>query len=182
MVSLMTLSTAPTRSRYLTTTETAKLVRAALREAFPDGRFSVRSSYYSGGSSIHVSYVDGPSREKVDAVVDRFSGRGFDGSIDLSYYIDAYVLDGKVVGTKTSGTQGSLGYVPAHDDAVPGAELVSLGGGYLSVTREFSPDAAARRDAFIRERYDVTEAHYAPPGAYRTADEVLGDLPFGSPK
>ena len=40
--------------RYLTCAETAKLARAALKQAFPGVRFSVRSDTYAGGASIHV--------------------------------------------------------------------------------------------------------------------------------
>ncbi len=169
------------RARYLSSTDTARLVRAALRDAFPDGRFSVRTSYYSGGSSIRVRYVDGPPTDKVRAIVDSFSGRGFDGSIDLAYSIDAYIdADNRVLGTRTTGTAGSGGYVPAHDDGpILGTDLVSLGGGYLFVDRILSPDADARRDAWIRNRYGVDVAHHAPLGAYDHADAAIGDLPFG---
>ena len=37
---------------YLTCAETAKLVRSALKAAFPGVKFSVCSSTYSGGASI----------------------------------------------------------------------------------------------------------------------------------
>ena len=42
-------------TRYLTCAETAKLVRKALKEAFPDVKFSVRSNVYSGGASLSVN-------------------------------------------------------------------------------------------------------------------------------
>jgi len=42
--------------KYLTCAETAQLVRAALREAFPEVRFSVRSKVYAGGASINITY------------------------------------------------------------------------------------------------------------------------------
>ncbi|WP_338423309.1 LPD29 domain-containing protein, partial [Xylella fastidiosa] len=47
-------------TKYLTCAETAKLVRKALKESFPDIKFSVKSSNYSGGASIRVSWIDGP--------------------------------------------------------------------------------------------------------------------------
>lgn len=165
---------------HLSTKDAAKAIRVALRDAFPDGRFSVRIDSFSGGSSIDVRYTDGPAKEKVDAIVGAFGGRGFDGSIDLGYSISYYVdAAGKIIGSKTEGTAGSGGYVPAHDDAPADAvRLVSVSGAWINVTRSFSPDASARRDAFIRSRYGVDHAYMAPPGAYRTADEALGDLAF----
>jgi hypothetical protein len=161
--------------KYLTTAETASLVRAALKDSFPGVKFSVRSHVYSGGSSIRVSYDgvagykpidacycrDGgptldprdppnnrcakcgyvgraeyvykpgmPSYEAVDAVVGRYHGAGFDGMVDLEYPITAYVKDGRVVGSKSPGSYGS---VPAWDDAPEGAEAVHFGAKYLYV-------------------------------------------------
>ena len=69
-------------AQYFSCAETAKLVRAALKESFPGVKFSVRSSVYSGGASINVSYVDGPEYGQVKAVVGMFEGRYFDGMTD----------------------------------------------------------------------------------------------------
>lgn len=69
-------------AQYLSCAETAKLVRAALKESFPGVKFSVRSSVYSGGASINVNYVDGPNYEQVKAVVSVFEGSYFDGMTD----------------------------------------------------------------------------------------------------
>ena len=47
---------------YLRCAETAKLLlRAALKEAFPEVAFSVRSRTYAGGASIDVTWRDGPT-------------------------------------------------------------------------------------------------------------------------
>lgn len=69
--------------RYITATEVAKLLRGALKAEFPGIKFSVRSSYYSGGSSIDVSYSDGPVQSAVQTVCDRYRGADFDGMQDL---------------------------------------------------------------------------------------------------
>lgn len=69
--------------RYLSCAETAKLVRAALKQAFPGQKFSVRSRTYAGGASIDVSWTDGPQSADVDVLVTRYAGAGFDGMIDL---------------------------------------------------------------------------------------------------
>ena len=81
---------------YLSCADTAKLVRAALKETFPGVKFSVRSSVYSGGASIDVSYTDGPSASQVEAVAKAFQGAYFDGMTD--YKGSNYnTLDGQAV-------------------------------------------------------------------------------------
>lgn len=69
-------------AQYLSCAQTAKLVRAALKEAFPGVKFSVRSSVYSGGASIDVGYTDGPDAAQVKGVVNAFQGAYFDGMTD----------------------------------------------------------------------------------------------------
>ena len=71
---------------YLSCAETAKLVRAALKESFPNIKFSVRSSNYSGGASINISYQDGPIYKAVKNVVAMFEGAYFDGMTDYQGY------------------------------------------------------------------------------------------------
>jgi len=81
---------------YLSCSETAKLIRQALKESFPGIKFSVKSSVYSGGASINVSYTDGPTYDQVKAVVGIFEGSYFDGMTD--YKGSCYgSLDGKEV-------------------------------------------------------------------------------------
>lgn len=69
-------------AKYLTCAETAKLVRAALKEAFPGVKFSVRSSVYAGGASINIAYTDGPSASQVEGIAKAFQGAYFDGMTD----------------------------------------------------------------------------------------------------
>jgi len=71
---------------YLTCAETARLLRQALRAAFPDVRFRVRSKTYSGGASITVSWIDGPVPAAVERIARRFEGAEFDGMHDLKTY------------------------------------------------------------------------------------------------
>jgi len=68
--------------QYLSCADTAKLVRAALKESFPGVKFSVRSSVYSGGASINVGWVDGPNADQVKGIVSAFEGSYFDGMTD----------------------------------------------------------------------------------------------------
>lgn len=69
-------------AKYLTCAETAKLIRAALKEAFPGVKFSVRSDVYSGGASIRINYTNGPSAKQVEGIAQAFQGAYFDGMTD----------------------------------------------------------------------------------------------------
>lgn len=70
-------------TKFISCAETAKLIRKALKEAFPGVKFSVRSDVYSGGASVRVRWTDGPNEKQVEAVAHVFKGSYFDGSIDL---------------------------------------------------------------------------------------------------
>lgn len=81
---------------YLSCAETAKLLRQALKESFPDVKFSVRSSTYSGGASIRVCWTDGPTTQAVESVSETFSGAYFDGMIDYKG-CRYHMLDGEAI-------------------------------------------------------------------------------------
>lgn len=82
--------------KYINTNDCAKLIRQSLKEAFPGVKFSVRSSKYSGGSSISVRWEDGPTNKMVDSIASTFKGSYFDGSID--YHGSTYaMIDGEQV-------------------------------------------------------------------------------------
>lgn len=115
-----------TSTRYLSTAETAKLMRKALQKAFPDlpkSFFSVRSSVYSGGSSIRVSWTDGPSTKLVDEVVWPFKSTSFDGMTDSTIYIPTEL-------------------------ELPDGTKARSGAGYVFTSRELSPKA----DAVLAEK------------------------------
>ena len=80
---------------YETAADTAKKIRAALKATFPGVKFSVRSSRFSGGSSVDVSWTDGPTSSDVDTVLDHFQSGHFDGMQDM--YVDgAYEWEGQL--------------------------------------------------------------------------------------
>jgi hypothetical protein len=83
-------------TKYISTTGTAKLIRKALKESFPGVKFSVRSDVYSGGSSINVSWTDGPTSKMVEAVAKTFQGAYFDGMQDYKGSTFA-MIDGEQV-------------------------------------------------------------------------------------
>ena len=83
-------------ARYLNTKEVAVLVRKVLKEAFPGIKFSVRQDRYAGGSSVNVSWTDGPLMGEVDRHVRLFQGSKFDGMTDSRDYHDT-VFEGELV-------------------------------------------------------------------------------------
>lgn len=117
--------------RYLSCAETAKLVRQALKEAFPKTKFSVRSNNYSGGASIDVTWTDGPFTQAVESVAKRFEGATFDGMIDLKSYHSSYI-----------GTE-------------QGLEEVRFGADFVFCRRIHSETLTKRAEAYITFRQKI---------------------------
>lgn len=72
-------------TRYITTKETATLVRQALKAAFPGTKFSVRMGTGTGSSWLSVSWSDGPTDAQVTPLVDRYAGSVWNANNDDSY-------------------------------------------------------------------------------------------------
>lgn len=179
-------------SRYISTTETAKLIRKALKAAFPGQKFSVRSSSYAGGSSIRVNWTDGPTKRQVEAICGNFEGKGFDGMIDMQYYYSHWLMpDGSVTIAHTSGTEGSRGNVPAINNPAPHpkAELVQFGNSFLFCDRDVSeafieriksdfaritPDQRAK--LFFKLEADRGLSPYQRPDSWSFEDPTLPDF------
>ncbi|MFH1016359.1 MAG: LPD29 domain-containing protein, partial [Chloroflexota bacterium] len=127
-------------TKYLSCAETAKLLRTALKKAFPGTKFSVRSDVYAGGASIDVSWVLGPTTKEVDAIGGQFASADFDGSIDLQTHWDHWLLpDGSTIVKHGPGTEGSMGYIPAITNPMPeGAVPVSFGSHYVQCARRYA--------------------------------------------
>lgn len=68
---------------YISVTDTAKIVRQELKKHFPGVQFSVRSSSYSMGASIDISWTDGPITKAVEAITGQFEGSSFDSMQDM---------------------------------------------------------------------------------------------------
>ena len=84
-------------TKHIATTEVAKILRKTLKKAYPETKFSVRSSTYTGGSSIRISWTDGPTSEDVKAKTNYFQGADFDGMQDLKTYRGAREWQGEPV-------------------------------------------------------------------------------------
>jgi hypothetical protein len=83
-------------SSHISRVETSKIVKKALKDAFPTVKFSVRSECYSGGASMNVNWTDGPSTYVVKQITDKFEGATFDGMQDLKEYHES-VYHGETV-------------------------------------------------------------------------------------
>lgn len=121
---------------YLSCAETAKLVRGALKRAFPHARFSVRSHVYAGGASIDVRYSGGPCNRFVERVAKQYQGSDFDGMVDLKTPNRHYLLpDGSALPSSfhRDGTSRAVGVVQGLPD---GARLVRFGADFIFVHRE----------------------------------------------
>lgn len=112
-------------TKYFTCAETAKLIRQSLKEAFPGVKFSVRSSTYSGGASIDVSWTDGPNAAQLESITKGFKAAYFDGSIDYQGSIH-HMMDG---------------------------EQVRFGADYITSSRRYSDAAVERAIASVSRRY-----------------------------
>jgi hypothetical protein len=69
---------------YISRTDTAKLIRKALKAKFNHFKFSVKCR--AGGGSIEVEWTDGPSTRDVDVIVKEFEGASYDGMYDSKTY------------------------------------------------------------------------------------------------
>ncbi len=83
--------------KHYSLTETASLIRKALKESFPDTKFSVTTKRYTGGSSISIFYANGPLTKDVTAIARLFEGAGFDGMTDSTYFNKACSFHGELV-------------------------------------------------------------------------------------
>lgn len=112
-------------ARYISCADTAKLVRTALKDAFPKTKFSVKSKTYSGGASITISWIDGPTSREVEAVAKQFQGATFDGMIDLK----------------------------SHHTSNLNGEAVRFGADFIFTSRDFSVAFLQRRADKVAHRF-----------------------------
>lgn len=128
--------------RRIDAAEAARMIRKALVRKFGKStKFYVTTSRYSGGASVDIKWMDGPTTKEVDEVVKPYSGKGFDGMIDMDYYKDAWLMpDGTVTYAKSDGTGASGGSDAPYSYPPPGprAELVYFGCGYVPTARSES--------------------------------------------
>lgn len=115
-------------SSYISHKDTNKVIRAALREAFPGVKFSVSGS---DGLATDVRWTDGPAEAQVKAVAGRYkAGKGLDPTGDYTETGDS-TTDRAFTATNHDGTT---------TDYSPG-DTVNWGPTYVSAVRELSEEA-----------------------------------------
>lgn len=82
--------------KHITKKDTANMIRKALKEAFPDLKFSVVSSGSSMCSVLNISWEDGANETQVSSIVSRFKGASFE-AVDDSKEYRYHMLDGEEV-------------------------------------------------------------------------------------
>lgn len=169
--------------KYFNVVETAKLIRQSLKAAFPGVKFSVKSESYSGGSSVNVYWVDGPSKGAVDDVIGAYQAGRFDGMIDMAYsaYSWLWFKDGvpQVAYGSSPGSSGSGGMDSGYDHAapVPGAVLVHFGAKHLFTNRTVSAELKAiAKAAWEAMPWEVQSEKRNIPGFPRWQGQDEGEL------
>lgn len=143
-------------ARRIDATEVAKIIRRRLKATFPKTKFSVRVDRGSMHSSVDIRWTDGPTSAMVDAITGQYQGGGFDGMIDMSYYIDHWLLpDFTTVPAYSSGTTGSKGTVEGIDTPKPhpDAEYVHFSCNYVHTHRDYSCAFQQRALESLRSKY-----------------------------
>lgn len=69
---------------YESATETAKKIRKELKNRFPGVKFSVKSKTHSYSSAVYIDWTNGPSRDEVNLLAQKFDSSTFDGMADMS--------------------------------------------------------------------------------------------------
>lgn len=107
--------------------QTAVQLRKVLKANFPATKFSVRSDF----NSVRVSWTDGPTFQRVDALVGGFKAGRFNGMTDSYDYDNTKVL-----------TIDGTNYRPRCE--------------YISTNRETSPELARKAAALVAAYYNVS--------------------------
>ena len=163
---------------YISATDAAKYVRAALKRAFPGAKFSVRTR---DATEIVVGWVDGPSVPMVKTIVERYRGGSLDGMIDLAYNWLSWLnpTTGEAAFAYTAGTYGNGGSDPPAQALNPWPDvgiLVSFGSKYTVYNRRYSRAAIEKAIAGVVQEYGVPApeiAHYAAGTEWDTWEAVL---------
>ena len=83
-------------TRHISATDTTKLIRAALKEAYPETRFSVRTDHGRTSAAARITWTDGPVQDDVEKIVKPFESSTFDAMADIKGVRDGN-LDGETV-------------------------------------------------------------------------------------
>lgn len=149
------------QSRFIDTADVAKLIRKELKKTLPSTKFSVRISRYSGGSSVYISWTDGPTTNDVDHIVHAFQSGRFESMTDCAYAADSwYCPDHGPRVARTYGCDLDDNNRLHASRCCPKAELVHFCARFVSTSRKLSDEFTAELAAKIRK-----DCRMAPEGA-----------------
>jgi Large polyvalent protein associated domain 29 len=147
-------------TRYISVTDTAKLIRKELKKNFAGIKFSVTQR--SGGLSICVEWLDGPSEPSVNKIVKRFQGASFDSSIDLQSYVDS-IYEGEEVhfGANYVTCRRNKSRVFVEAIVAQFSQRWGYSAGQIKVV-------GSEQDAWLDSRMDYSEEHWLRELLYNT--------------
>jgi hypothetical protein len=138
----MTTTTTAPAVRYLSVTDTAKAVRAALKAALPAAPFRVAKS--AGGGRIVIRWTDGPTVAAVKNITADYDCDHFDAACDLGYRSMVLVRDGRIVASRSKGSYGSVpAWNTASDEDSARGEWVQYSGA-IEYNRTISAELARK--------------------------------------
>jgi hypothetical protein len=147
--------------KYISQVETHKMMRKALKAAFPGVKFSVRADH----TSSRVEWQDGPSEHAVDEIVQQYRGATFDGMIDLESPVH-HIVNGEKVNYGTK-------YVFTKREAGPEARAAALewlhGHGFDGLT----DDWFASFDLYDHQGYGAFLGLRQESGEYRHVYQMV---------
>lgn len=88
----------------------ASAIREELKTNFPNVKFTVKSSNFSGGDSVHIGWTEGPTTLEVSAITSKYQYGRFDGMTDMYEYSNSieglpqskYVQTQRAINTETT--------------------------------------------------------------------------------
>ena len=110
---------------------TAKAIRERLKAEFPEVKFSIKSDNFSGGNSVHISWMDGPIESLVSRITDAYQYGNFDGMTDCYNYHNI-----------------------SPDLGCPGSK-------YVSCSRSQSPERVAELETFCQAHFNTACATFS---------------------
>jgi hypothetical protein len=165
-------------SRTIDTREVAALVRKELKKNFGKAvKFSVRIDRYSMGSSVDISWTDGPTENRVREIVDPFRGGRFEGMSDCTYSADQwYCPEHGAVTAEEYGGDTFCDTGVRSSRCCAKAELVHFANTSLGVTRHLSPETLDMLTAAVALDLGIEIEKYEGNKFLPEADDYLATL------
>lgn len=149
----------------------AKAIKAELKAAFPEFKFSVTSESFSGGNAVRIHWIDGPTTSQVKAITDKYQYGSFNGMEDR-YDVDN-CIDGLPQAKYVTVSRDSSEEVKLEIAAELGFDGVDIKSGYCNERREYYATLIYRE--FCQRSYiaSSTDQHKQPePEAKEEKNEV----------